>query len=360
MRKTLTATLAWLCVLITPIAAAVEMPTLYTAEVALDTEADDPRSLAYEMALVEVLMRVSGSDLAADALLVEELVPSPASYVVQFRRGSEDTLRVSFDGEAIERTLRAAGQTVWGSDRPLTLVWLAVDWGQGEREILAADDPELSIDEARSINRNRLLRERLLEHAERRGLPVAFPLLDSEDLQKVTFSDVWGGFDDLLIDASRRYEANSVLIGRVRPESSQRNRWTYHFGDQQRSWNGEPEVVLGAIADLLAQEFAIQGDAPLRSVELTISGIVSVEHYAAVQKILKDTVVIEDFAIRRIEGDRIVYRVAAHGGSERLSRALRFGGLIEEEGTPPEPFPVGEEYSLEESLVPSLEFYYNP
>ena len=66
-----------------------------------------------------------------DPEMVELLFPNPSAYIVQFRPGEDDTLWVSFDGDAIERVLRQAGQTVWGSDRPLTLVWLAVDWGQG-------------------------------------------------------------------------------------------------------------------------------------------------------------------------------------------------------------------------------------
>ncbi len=358
MRNSLTATLAWLCVLISPAVSAVEVPTLYSAEVPYDQEATDPRAKAYEAALLEVLTRVSGSELANNELLVEELFPSPASFVVQFRRGSADTMWVSFDGEAIERTLRATGQTVWGSDRPLTLVWLAVDWGQGKREILGAGDPQLSLGQTRSIDRNRLLRERLLNYAERRGLPVALPLLDSEDLQKISFSDVWGGFDDRVLEASDRYEADSVLIGRIRPDSRSRNRWTYHFGGEQRSWTGEPEVVLAQIGDLLASEFAIQGDAPLRSVQLTIAGVVSVEHFAAVQNLLDGVVVVEDYAIRRVAGDSIVYRVDAHGGAERLRRALRFSGLLESE---PDDAGLADDPLADDVIaLPALEFYYNP
>jgi len=263
---------------------------------------------------------------------VDLLFPTPASYVVQFRPGEDDTLWVSFDGEAVERALRQAGQTVWGSDRPLTLVWLAVDWGQGEREIIGADDPERSRDEARSIDRNRLLRQRVLDIAERRGLPVVFPLLDTEDLQNVSFSDIWGGFDDALLEASTRYQANSILVGRVRPSTSQRNRWRYYFSGEERNWNGEPELVVSLVADVLAAEFAISGDAPMEAIELRIAGIDSVEAYGAVQTLLSGLTVVESFAITEVEGDRIRYRVEVHGGADRLSRALRFNGLIEENG----------------------------
>ena len=328
-------------------AAAVEVPTLYTAEVPLDREAEDPRGDAYEAALVEILMRVSGSALADNEEAVAELFPNPAAYVTQFRPGAEDTLWVSFDGQAIERVLRNSGQTVWGADRPLTLVWLAVDWGQGTREIIAADDPDRTQHESRSIDRNRMVRERLLEIAQRRGLPIAFPLLDTTDLQSVTFTDIWGGFDEAVIAASERYGASSILIGRLRPGTSQRDRWSYHFSGLETPLSGSPEAVLGQVADLLAAEFAIAGDAPVETVLLSVSGIVTVEAYANVQGILADIALIEGFAISEVNGDRVTYRVDVRGGAARLGRALRFSGLTEQDLVDP----------MQSS---ALEFYYGP
>jgi len=332
---------------------AVEVTSLYTAQVPFDQEEDDPRARAYEYALAYVLLRVAGSELSADRERVELLFPNPASYVVQFRVGAQDTLWVSFDGDAIEKTLRQAGQTVWGGDRPLTLVWLAVDWGRGEREIISADDSLRRRGEARSINRNRLLRQRVLDIAERRGLPIVFPLLDTTDRQRVSFSDLWGGFDDAVLQASRRYEANSILVGRIRPASSQRNRWSYYFGGEEYSWTGEPEYVVSLLGDLLASELAIQGNEPLELIELTIAGLESIDAYGEVQKILSELTVIENFSIAEVQGDQIRYRIEVHGGIDRLSRALRLRGLIEENGFDGEWFPAN-------APRRSLEFFYSP
>jgi hypothetical protein len=298
--------------------------------------------------LQEILLRVSGSGIANNPEVLAELFPNPASYVVQFRPGADETLWVSFDGQAIERTLRGAGQTFWGAERPLTLVWLAVDWGQGEREIIAADDPDRTQQESRSIDRDRLLRERLLEIAERRGLPLVFPLLDTTDLQSVTFADIWGGFDEMMLAASERYGANSILIGRIRAESSQGSRWTYYFSGVDRALSGPPEAVVSQIADLLAAEFAVGGDAPVETVVLNVSGIASVEAYGSVQEMLNDISLIEHFAVTEVSGDRVSYRVDVRGGTERLGRALRFNGLVEQEGM--------------DAMQPAatLEFYYNP
>ena len=344
------AALLSVCLLVVvPSARAVEVAALFTAQVALEEDKDNPRQAAYKAALNEVLLRVSGAELVSDQELVELLFPDPAAYVVQFRPGEEDTLWVSFDGEAMEAELRNAGQTVWGNDRPVTLVWLAVDWGQGDREVIAADDPDESRRAGRSIDRDRLLRERVLDMAERRGLPVLFPLMDIQDQRNVSFSDIWGGFDEQLLAASARYDVDSILVGRIRTESSQRNRWSYFFAGEEQVWNGEPELIVGLVADQLASEFAIRGDAPLEIVDLTVSGIASVEAYGEMQNLLASTNVIEKFAIDEVQGDVIRYRVEALGGVERLRRALRFGGLIEENGVDRIRGPVA-----------SLEFYYSP
>mgnify|MGYP000411600620 CR=1 FL=1 len=341
------ALLLLLALLSTPLAA-VEVPTLYTAEVPLDREARDPRSEAYDAALRQVLLRVSGSELVGDEELLAQLFPNPQAFVTQFRPGSEDSLWVSFDGQAIERVLRNAGQPIWGADRPLTLVWLAVDWGQGEREIIAADDPERMEQESRSIDRNRMIRQRLLDIADRRGLPLVFPLLDTTDLQSVTFADIWGGFDSAVLDASQRYDADSVLIGRIRAASTQSNRWSYYFGDEDVALSGPPEAVLGQVADRLAAEFAIGGNLPLESVDLAISGIVSVEAFGNVQRMLEDLSIIERYGITEVSGDRIRYHLEVRGGPARLRRALRFEGLLEQD------FP---DLSAPDAV---LEFFYSP
>ena len=342
-----------LCAFVTLPALGVEVATLYSAQVPLDQEVDDPRALAYRAALEAVLLRVSGSELVADPAMVELLFPDPSAYVVQFRTGEDDTLWVSFDGEAIEQALRQSGQTVWDSDRPLTLVWLAVDWGQGRREIIGADDPERSRDAARSIDRNARLRQRVLDMAERRGLPVIFPLLDVEDQRSVSFSDIWGGFDDALLEASQRYEVNSILVGRFRPGTSQRNQWRYYFSGQERTWFGEPELAVSLVADELAAEFAVSGSAPLEPVRLSIAGIDTVADYGAVQTLLKGLTIVEGYKITEVVGDQVLYTVNVRGGAERLGRALRFNGLIEKERFEGDPFPV-------DALNSRLEFFFGP
>ncbi len=315
-------------------AAAIEVQSLYTAQAAFERDDAAHRAQAYREALSQVLSRLTGLEEPLLAPAIAPLFPEPARFVLQYRSGEDRTLWVTFDGAALERLLRGAGVTVWGSDRPLTLVWLAVDWGQGEREIIAAGDGEQALP-PRPLgpnpppDRNRLLRERVQEAANRRGIPIAFPLLDAADLQHVSFSDVWGGFDDRLLLASKRYGANSVLVGRIRPDALGSNRWSWYFAGDRGEWTGEPEEVIGRLANTLASQFAIAGDEDLDTFELTIFGINSVAAYGAVQSYMESLEVVDALAIDRVMGDSVRYRVRAHGGAARLQRVLETSGRLD-------------------------------
>ena len=75
--------------------------------------------------------------------------------------------------------------------------------------------------------------------------------------------------------------------------------------------------------------------------------------FASVQKLLSEMALIENIALAEVEGDRVRYRVEALGGVDRLRRALRFGGLIEQNGF------NGDRFTAD-PLAPTLEFFYSP
>jgi len=327
---------------------------LYTVSVVLDPEDPDARNSAYRDGLNLVLIRVTGSEDEQQLAELSEIFSLPKNYVLRFRPGADNTLEVSFDGDAIERVLHRYRKTIWGDDRPLTVVWLAVDWGQGEREIVGADHARQSDDATRSIDRNRLLRERIEGTAQRRGIPMVFPLLDIEDLQKISFSDIWGGFDEQLIEASRRYNASSILVGRIRPDSQQQSRWTYYFGEEQIGWFGEPEAVAGLVADQLAAKFAIPGGSVLQNYGLLVDGIDSVVAYGRVQQLIGDLAVVENFVLRSVSGHKVEFSVGIYGGIDRLNKALELSGLL---------YPAAEPDNFDEAPVAEssrLHFVYLP
>ncbi len=232
------------------------------------------------------------------------------------------------DGAAIEAVVSQTGFPVWDRDRPLTVVWLAVDWGQGERELLGpGEEPSASLPASEPARDSRI-RTLVRRTAEQRGVPVLLPDLSDEDRASINFSDIWGGFHDQLLEVSRRLGARAVLVGRLRPDMAERNRWTFYFGGQQRQWSGEPDEVIHLLADTLAGQLAVAGNAPVESVALEVAGIDSIKAYGEVHRVMDNISAIERYRVESVAGDRIRYQVAINGGVERLASALDFSGEL--------------------------------
>ena len=308
---------------------AVEMTSIYTVDVPLDPDERNPRRTAYRLALNEVLVRMTGSTGIAESEELMSMFPNPERFVRQFQPGPDNTLIVSLYGEEIERVLRQAGAPIWGADRPLTLVWLAVDWGMGNREIVGADEQGRTFGAARaSDDRKQLLRDRVKDVATLRGIPIAFPLLDTTDLASLSFSDIWGGFDEQLIAASQRYNATSVLVGRIRPETPQGHRWTWYRDGQRQDWSGEPDEAISLLADSIAATDALAGNELAEFMQLTISGIDSVKDYGKVQQFMESLRVLDRLMIKTVNADKITYEVEVRGGADRLRAALARSNIL--------------------------------
>lgn len=307
-------------------AEAVEMEGLYSVEVDMESVSNS-RERAYEEALAEVLVRVTGSQSARSNPELMDLFPDPSRYVLQFARAEDDVLIVTMDGEAIAELLQRAGYSAWSSDRPLTLVWLAVEWAPGERELIEAADPDgLAFGEA---DRAVVLRRRIERAAARRGIPIRFPRLDAEDRAAVSASDVWGGFDEALLRASRRYGSASILVGRVRAANPEQSRWNYYYGSQRLAWNGAGDVVIDQLADALAEQFAVSGSARPESILLTVSGVDSVTAFGEISRLINGISAVRTARIDTVAGDEIRYRVEVRGGRESLAAGLDFSGLLD-------------------------------
>lgn len=343
---------------------AVEVPTLYAVEVELDPQDPDARQTAERAALLTVLIRVTGTMGVSESPEIAELFPNPAQFVLRRSRGPANSETLTLDGEAIERRLRQAALPIWGSNRPLTLALLGVDWGQGEREIVAAIDANRVPGAARSIDPNRLLRERVEGVATTRGVPLVFPLLDSIDMENLSFTDIWGGFDEPLWKVAERYGADSILVGRIRPDSEQENRWSWYHAEERRVWTGEPEFVVNLLADSMGVLYAVGGDAVVEEIRVTVGGVNSVTAYAKVQRMMENLRGIDRLAVKSASADTITYLVSLQGGAERLDRELQLSGLLErvqttdnsldlrrfgtDEGSPADPgIPYGVPDSLE-------------
>ena len=212
------ALLSW--ALVAGSAAAARVEDLYATSVPARDPSPEATRAAFAEALRRVLVKVTGRGATVQDATVMSHFGDPEAMVQQFRRDGAGNLWVQFDATAVRRGLDAAGLPAWGDNRPATVVWLAYDTGGGERDVLAGAGNDGPI--AAAIRRD------LLTAAAARGVPVVLPLRDSQDLAAVTYADLWGDFTGPVVQASARYQADAVLIGRARlfPAGMTDVRWT--------------------------------------------------------------------------------------------------------------------------------------
>ena len=306
---------------------------LYTITIPLNPQVARPQVLRTDadfdrFAMGELLIRITGQRDAPTHPALLTLVRDAGRYVVQRGFPDRENLLIVFDSLGLQQALTARNQPLWGEERPLTLLWVAIDGGPGERGILAASPspvPGSETVEAAAA----ALREELLAAANQRGLPISLPLMDVQDLNSVNFIDVWGNFSERLNNASERYAPDAVLSGRIRlgEEGIETAQWTLLRGGNLRTLPGVAvRSGLDDLADLYALEFSGIGGAT--STRLVVSGVESLDDYGRVMSYLESLSVLQSVQLEQLVDTEMTLRVEARGGALVLNRVLALGDVL--------------------------------
>lgn len=305
-------------------AQAIEVPDLYVADVYVTSETEQQRLSGARAGLLQVLVRVSGSQAVVDSPQVRSALRSPTRYYYQYSYRATDRtfqvgdeilpgriLRLSFEPNAVAGLLRDAGFPVWGSNRPSVLLWLAVRDASG-RELLAEAD-------------NSPLKIALDEQARARGLPLMYPLLDLEDSARISEAEVWGAFLERIAAASERYNPDSILSGRIQqdPAGQWRASWAIRVDGQWLRTEGAAASiqellaeVIDQLADRLAERYAV-GSAK-GEILLRIEDVRTAADYASVMSYLSGLSPVLDTSVTRVEGSDLELVLSTEGQREQL------------------------------------------
>lgn len=306
-----------------PVAGGVVVDNLYAVTVPVADTSEELREEAIGNALGAVLVRVTGSRGASADSRLQRVTDNAAAYVQVYRYGRGDggelRLSVTFDGNAVEQAVAAAGLPVWGAERPKLLIWLAVDYGGGQRTIISSDNEGSVANTLRAA-------------ATQRGLPVSFPLMDAEDREQVSFADVWGGFNQTIMAASQRYQPDAILTGRARRRQGGRLgvEWRLYFASGVYASDGGLTEGIESAADYFARQFVVGGGDESGRVMVEVGGIDSVATFAAVISHLETLSAVETVKVLEVRDDTFRIELGLRGSAEQLRRAISLRGLLEE------------------------------
>ena len=333
-RRVLSTVAALLIVLVAPLSFGGN--SFYEAEVPVPSQSATDREQAARVGMAEVLVRLSGNEFAIENEEVTHALRKGIGYVEQFTYtrntveteiadGMLERLHLSYSKNALERLLRQANLPIWPTARPSTLIWLVVD------------DPDLGkqfIANATDIG----VTDSLISAATQRGLPLRFPLVDLEDQSTLMPEDVWNLDESAILNASERYSADVILVGRV----SQTSRgdfwatWQYFHRGETRVYDSRSATVtelgvaaLGPLADYLANKYAIQtGEAEAPLVVLQVEGIGSFGQYRQTLNYLESLALTNSVMLAAVRGDTLLLFVESETGIDKFVSTLALEGRL--------------------------------
>ncbi|MFB0583538.1 DUF2066 domain-containing protein [Aeromonas salmonicida] len=280
--------------------------------------------VAQSQALGDVLVKVTGKrDILTQPDVVKALA-APGDYVQHY--GYQDVgpvkfLKADFNVAKVNALISQSKFALLGPARPQMALWLVIN--EGERRIL----PDQSSDGWASALRTQ---------SQAMGLPVSIPLMDLDDNMAVNATDVWGRFAAPILQASQRYGAEMVVLGKLTPEG---DKWSMDWGLYgpkagselseltRGSSSGTQAEVAQHFADELAawlvQNYGARISGVASSQTLVVEGLSGIDGMITVQKMLQGMASVTKVTIGKLEGDKVTFDLSLQGDKAELIRGLQ-------------------------------------
>ncbi len=247
-----------------------------TMEVSDRTERIRARAISRGLAIV--LRRITGNPQLPNSPAVSTALASADRYALRF--GYEglgegrSALTVQFDPRGVRQVIEEAGLDAWSLERPRVMAWVLLEDADGESILDSASTHAIS--------------DAMQASATEFGVPLVLPLMDIDERLEIQPMLLRGLFLDLLREASRRYNTQFILVGRLRVEEDEN--WTGVWTLAQpgaplseRSFEGKGTEVahgaMGFVLEALSSRFALNVNQETR-VRISVEGIHALVDYA--------------------------------------------------------------------------------
>ena len=261
-----------------------------------EVDLDAQSTTAVQTAMRQALVRATGRRESADDPALAGVVADAARYVKSYASGPRGEPQVVFDAAAVARAIDTAGRSVWGRDRPFTLVVLYPPPGRSETEAARVE---------------------LERTATERGLPISV----------IPLAVVDGGGNplgaDALLQSAQHYGADEVLVGRADAAglAAGQLQWTLYTRAQSESWTGPLSAGIDHAVDLIAPPPGAAGQ-PEGVSRVRIEGVAGLADYAAVERLLQSIPGVRRADIAEVDAGSVTFEVDMRGGSAALEHEL--------------------------------------
>lgn len=304
-----------------------DLAQLMHVQVPVDDQTREQRIVAYEEGMKAVLVRVSGQTSVLSNPAVARNFSSAVDYMVTYGYDRNEhglNLQITYSEERIVGLLRQAGAPIWRARRPELMMWIVETQTRGLK-LLARDE-------------SHWLLEGLMERSDYRGLPLNMPLLDLTDRLAISPNDVWGRFNEPVLQASSRYPSNGIVMVRLSEGVGVwRAEWTVVIQDFERSGQVESvtqEALGPALANQLTEAVARQYAVNYSAADtgytyLRLTGLESIQQIAEAESLLRGLGPVVHVTMTRFHLGAAEFELAVVGDSSRVKSALALERGIE-------------------------------
>ncbi|MCU7798913.1 MAG: DUF2066 domain-containing protein [gamma proteobacterium symbiont of Lucinoma myriamae] len=322
---------------------AVDAGKLYEASVKAETTMGE-NDLIKE-AFSQVLIKVSGRSDVVSSPAYDALLKKAEGAISQFRYDNkiissdqliensapenktvekEKWFWARFNPRTINALLTEAQIPVWGKVRPETLIWFSQEV-KGKRFLKSQHDAPQIYDAFKM-------------QAESRGISLIFPFLDLQDQSSISATDIWGNFNDAILLASKRYQAQSTLTSRLFKEPSGLwvSQWNLLLLGETQSWEIRDEKLervlasgIDELADKLAQQFTQFDQQGGRTGFLVqINNVNNFKGFQELDDYLRNLATVKSLTLVQMEQDRLIYNIEFLGSQTSLIQEISLGDML--------------------------------
>ena len=283
------------------------------------------RERAIKSGFAEILVKLAGDKSIVLRPELNSALQNPKPYLQTYSyikdEEGDQKVRLEFNGSDIEALFSKNKLPLWSKDRPPLVMWIGIDNGQGRRLISAQDSQTSGF------------RHILEEEAKARGLSLVWPSIDEQDQKTLSITDVWSLDMNTAVNASRRYDAQFVVIGKVSisPSGDWYGQWgvqhegrAHWFDGEQSSYTANVSSLIDTVATELGQTYAIEvGHDVQETVIVEIDAVESLRDFADITDILDKLLPVNRVSLKEALPHRLVFMVDVQGGEPQLVSSLR-------------------------------------
>ncbi|ALO46637.1 DUF2066 domain-containing protein [Pseudohongiella spirulinae] len=317
---------ALILILMSLAAQALPVQGLYESEIAVSNQSEAERNRAYRQALEQVVVKVTGERRWLDNARIAQALSTAGSYVAEVSYRAENMqgwIHVRFDQRQLDALLNQENIPVWDNNRASVLMLLTIQAADGRRQMLSSSSEHDYLEQAKQF-------------ADRRAVPVLFPLLDLTDRRLVSSQQAWDLSNEALSALAERYAADSILAARIleTADGQQVGLWKFLFRDSETvfdhiamSSEAYMEMPLDRVTNRLAQHFGLVLSEFDRREQVTVrvDGVGTLSDHRQLVSYLESLTVVRSARVAALHGDSVELRLDLAGNQQILAEFISLG-----------------------------------